>query len=523
MSEAASADGFNLDRKSYGESPGIRHPGMVHSNLSTATLVEHAVRRGEGVLSSLGAFAAFTGSRTGRSPKDKFIVREASVDGHVHWGSVNQPFPVDKFAQIRDLTRAYLTNRELYVFDGYACADTAHRLRLRVVTETAWHNLFARCMFIRPTAVELESFQPDWTILHVPGFNTDPTRDGSASEVFVGISFEQRLVVAAGPHYAGEIKKSVFTILNYLLPQAGVLSMHCSANVGPAGDVALFFGLSGTGKTTLSADPSRRLIGDDEHGWSDEGVFNIEGGCYAKTIQLKREKEPQIWDAIRFGCVLENVPIDPISRVPDFDSDVFTENTRAAYPLDHIPNYEQSGRGSHPKAIFFLTCDAFGVLPPISRLTAEQAMQHFLCGYTAKVAGTESGVTEPSATFSTCFGAPFMPLPPRVYGNMLKEKMRRHEAPVYLVSTGWSGGGVGTGGRMKLAWTRALLNAAMSGEFDRVPFVTEPAFGLSVPTSCTGVPANVLLPRQSWNDGAAYDEAASRLKTMFEKEAQKYV
>jgi phosphoenolpyruvate carboxykinase (ATP) len=378
-------------------------------------------------------------------------------------------------------------------------------------------------MFIRPKAEDLASFVPDWTILHAPNFHPDPKTHGTNTDVVVAISFEHKLVLAAGPHYAGEIKKSIFTILNYLLPMQNVLSMHCSANVGHAGDVALFFGLSGTGKTTLSADPDRHLIGDDEHGWGPDGVFNIEGGCYAKTIKLSREKEPQIWDAIRFGCVLENVPIDPDTRVPDFDSDIFTENTRAAYPIDFIPGHEPSGRAGHPKNIFFLTCDAYGVLPPISRLSPEQAMQQFLCGYTAKLAGTEAGITEPTVTFSTCFGAPFMPLPPKVYGNMLKAKMQEYHTPVYLVNTGWSGGGVGVGNRMKLSWTRALLRAAMTGVLDHTEFTTEPAFGLSVPTSCPDVPSEVLLPRNTWTDKAGYDATALKLKGLFEKETQKYV
>ncbi len=501
---------------------GIRNPKAVYANLSPAGLVEHAVRRQEGQLTSLGAFAAFTGARTGRSPKDKFIVKEPGVESHVNWGSVNLPMAPATFARLRDLTTAYLQNRDLFVFDGFAAADPAHRVSLRVVSEKAWHSLFARCLFRRPTAGELEAFTPEWTVLHAPDFHPDPARDDVRSDVAVAISFEQKLIVAAGASYAGEIKKSIFTILNYLLPQSGVLSMHCSANVGAAGDVALFFGLSGTGKTTLSADPERRLIGDDEHGWGDDGVFNIEGGCYAKTIKLSREKEPQIYDAIRFGCVLENVPIDPVTRVPDFDSSAFTENTRAAYPVDFIAGHEPSGRGGHPKTIFFLTCDAFGVLPPIARLTPDQAMQQFLCGYTAKLAGTETGVTEPTATFSTCFGAPFMPLPPKVYGNMLKERMQRFNVPVYLVNTGWSGGGVGVGSRMKLSWTRALLRAAMTGGFAGVPFAPDPVFGLGVPTSCPGVPAEVLLPRNAWADQGAYDAAAVKLKGMFDAEAKKY-
>lgn len=501
---------------------GIPNPKAVFHQLSPAALCEAAVRRQEGQLTSLGAFAAFTGARTGRSPKDKFIVKEASVEPHVNWGAVNQPMDPATFARLRDLTAAYLQNRELFVFDGFAAADPAHRISLRVVSEKAWHNLFARCLFRRPTPGELEAFTPEWTVLHAPDFHPLPARDGVNSDVAVAISFEQKLIVAAGASYAGEIKKSIFTILNYLLPRKGVLSMHCSANVGAAGDVALFFGLSGTGKTTLSADPERRLIGDDEHGWGDDGVFNIEGGCYAKTIKLSREKEPQIYDAIRFGCVLENVPIDPVTRVPDFDSGAFTENTRAAYPVDFIPGHEPSGLGGHPKYIFFLTCDAFGVLPPISRLTPDQAMQQFLCGYTAKLAGTEMGVTEPAVTFSTCFGAPFMPLPPKVYGNMLKEKMQRFDVPVYLVNTGWSGGGVGIGSRMKLSWTRALLRAAMTGGFADVPFTPDPVFGLSVPASCPGVPGEVLQPRNAWADKGAYDATAAKLKGMFDAEVKKY-
>lgn len=501
---------------------GIPNPKVVHHQLSPAGLVEHAVRRQEGVLTSLGAFAAFTGPRTGRSPKDKFIVKEPSVEPHVNWGSVNQPMAPATFARLRDLMTAYLQNRELFVFDGYVAADPTHSISLRVVSEKAWHNLFARCLFRRPTPAELEAFTPEWTVLHAPDFHPDPTRDGVNSDVAVAISFEQKLVVAAGANYAGEIKKSIFTILNYLLPRKGVLSMHCSANVGAGGDVALFFGLSGTGKTTLSADPDRRLIGDDEHGWGEDGVFNVEGGCYAKTIKLSREKEPQIYDAIRFGCVLENVPIDPTTRVPDFDSAVFTENTRAAYPVDFIAGHDPSGRGGHPTNIFFLTCDAFGVLPPISRLTPDQAVQQFLCGYTAKLAGTELGVTEPTVTFSTCFGAPFMPLPPKVYGNMLRERVQRFGVPVYLVNTGWSGGGVGAGSRMKLSWTRALLRAAMTGGFEGVPFAPDSVFGLNVPTSCPGVPAEVLQPRNTWADKAAYDATAARLKGMFDAEVKKY-
>lgn len=491
------------------------------ANLSPAELTEHAVRRGEALLTDLGAVAALTGTRTGRSPKDKFTVREPLVSDHIDW-TANQPMTPEAFARLRDLVRAYLQNRELYSFDGYVGADPRHRQAVRVVTEKAWHSLFARCLFLRPSAEQLAAFAPDWTILHAADFKANPATDGTKSDACVAISYEQKLVIACGTHYAGEIKKAAFTIMNYLLPQAGVLSMHCSANLGSAGDVALFFGLSGTGKTTLSADTERRLIGDDEHGWSDSGVFNIEGGCYAKTIKLSPTGEPQIWNALRFGCVLENVPVDPATRKPDFDSKQYTENTRAAYPVDFIPNCELSGVGGHPKNVFFLTCDAFGVLPPLSRLTPAQAMEHFLCGYTAKVPGTEVGVTDPVPEFSTCFAKPFLPLPPKRYAALLKEKLERHNVPVWLVNTGWTGGPFGVGKRMSLAHTRALLRAALAGELERVPFAPEPAFGLAVPASCPGVPDGVLRPRDAWVDKAAYDTRAKELAERFRSEFQKY-
>ncbi|MFO0822653.1 MAG: phosphoenolpyruvate carboxykinase (ATP) [Gemmataceae bacterium] len=502
---------------------GVEHSGRVFAHLSSAALVEHAVRRREGLLTDLGAFSAFTGSRTGRSPKDKFTVREpgSAAAEQVDW-TTNQPMEPATFNRLRDLVRAYLQNRELFVFDGFACADTKHRLPIRVVTEKAWHSLFARCLFLRPTPEELTNHVPEWTILHACDFHANPARDGTKSEVCLAISYEQKLVVACGTHYAGEIKKAVFTVLNYMLPQRGVFPMHCSANIGQGGDVALFFGLSGTGKTTLSADPERRLIGDDEHGWSDDGVFNIEGGCYAKTIRLSAAGEPQIWNALRFGCVLENVPVDPLTRKPDFNSDKFTENTRAAYPVDFIPQCELSGVGRHPKHVFFLTCDAFGVLPPISRLNPDQTVEHFLCGYTAKVAGTEAGITEPTPEFSTCFAKPFLPLPPKRYAQMLKEKMERHRVPVWLVNTGWTGGPHGVGTRMQLAHTRAMLKAALTGELDSVPFVRDPIFGLDVPKSCPGVPEKVLLPREAWADKTAYDKSANDLAAKFRAEIKKY-
>jgi phosphoenolpyruvate carboxykinase (ATP) len=500
---------------------GFTHTGRVWANLSPAVLTEHAVRRGEALLTDLGAVAAYTGKRTGRSPKDKFTVREPDVADLIDW-TANQPMSVDTFARLRDLVRAYFQNRELYVFDGFAGADPNYRLPLRVVTEKAWHSLFARCLFLRPTAEQLSNFSPEWTILHACDFHADPARDGSKSETCVAISFEQKLVVAVGTHYAGEIKKSVFTVMNFLLPQRGVFPMHCSANVGAGGDTALFFGLSGTGKTTLSADPERRLIGDDEHGWSDEGVFNIEGGCYAKTIKLSPTGEPQIWNALRFGCVLENVPVDPLTRKPDFDSKKYTENTRAAYPVDYIDNCEQFGVGSTPKNVFFLTCDAFGVLPPLSKLTPDQAVEYFLCGYTAKIPGTEVGVTEPVPEFSTCFAKPFLPLPPKRYAAMLREKLEQNAVPVWLVNTGWTGGPYGVGQRMSLTRTRALLRAALTGELRDVPFAPDPVFGLAIPSTCPGVPDGVLRPRDAWANKAAYDARATELAERFRTEFKKY-
>jgi len=500
---------------------GLGNVGSVWANLSPAALSEHAVRRGEAFFTDLGAVAAFTGKRTGRSPKDKFTVMEPLVADQIDW-IANQAMTPEIFARLRDLVRAYLQNRELFIFDGFVGADPQHRLSLRVVTEKAWHSLFARCLFLRPTPEQRAEFMPEWTVLHACDFHADPVRDGTRSEACLAISFEQKLVVACGTHYAGEIKKAMFTVMNYLLPQKSVFPMHCSANVGQAGDVALFFGLSGTGKTTLSADPERRLIGDDEHGWSDRGVFNIEGGCYAKTIKLSKEGEPQIWNALRFGCVLENVPIDPITRVPDFNSQQFTENTRAAYPVDFIPNCELSGMGGHPKNIFFLTCDAFGVLPPLVKLTAEQVVEHFLCGYTSKAPGTEVGVTVPKEEFSTCYAKPFLPLPPKRYAAMLKEKTERHSVPVWLVNTGWTGGPYGIGKRMSLTHTRALLRAVLAGQLKDVSFHPDPVFGLAVPRTCPGVPDGVLRPRDAWQDKVAYDAKAKELAERFKVEFKKY-
>jgi phosphoenolpyruvate carboxykinase (ATP) len=498
-------------------SHGLINPGTVYAHQSAAVLTELALQRNEGVLAENGALIALTGARTGRSPKDRYIVAEPDSQKDIWWGPVNKHMEPSVFQRLLDKARAYLQGRDLFVTDGWACADPRYRLPVRVITELAWQALFARCLLLRPDAQDLQKgFQPELTILNAGGLHADPATDGTRSEVFVIFSFQERLVVIGGTRYAGEMKKSVFSVLNYLLPQRGVFPMHCSANIGAAGDTALFFGLSGTGKTTLSADPQRRLIGDDEHGWSDQGVFNIEGGCYAKTIHLSRASEPQIYDAIRFGCVLENVVVDPRTRRPNYDDDRHTENTRAAYPVDFIDNCEPSGQGGHPRNLLFLTCDAFGVLPPLSRLTPEQALYHFLSGYTAKIAGTETGVTEPQVTFSTCFAAPFLPLHPTRYAAMLHEKLRAHQAAVWLVNTGWSGGPYGRGSRMKLSLTRAMVGAALRGDLEGVPYRPDPIFGVLVPDSCPGVPSNLLRPRATWPTPAEYDHQARHLAGLFQ-------
>ncbi|WP_020471140.1 phosphoenolpyruvate carboxykinase (ATP) [Zavarzinella formosa] len=493
----------------------------IHANLSPAILVEMALSRGEGKLAANGALVAYTGERTARSPKDKFTVREPSTEGKIDWAA-NQPMSPELFDNLVLQARGYASLQELFVIDAVACAEPGHSINVRVIAEQAWQALFAQDLFRRVPPAGLESFEPDWIVYSLPNLRFDPVPAGLNSPVVIAASFDRKTVLIAGTHYAGEIKKSIFTILNGLLPWKGVLSMHCSANIGAEGDTALFFGLSGTGKTTLSADPERRLIGDDEHGWSDAGVFNVEGGCYAKTIDLSEKKEPQIFRAVRFGSVLENVPLDPTTREPDYTSQRITENTRAAYPLDFIPNAEPSGCGPHPTNVFFLTCDAFGVLPPISRLNSTQAMEHFLCGYTAKVAGTEVGVTKPQATFSTCFASPFLPLPPKVYAELLRQKLDAHTAPVWLINTGWSGGGPGVGKRISLEHTRAMLRAALTGELARMPFETEPFFGLSIPTECPGIPSEILNPKRVWGDPAAYDSSAKHLAARIEETWKKY-
>ena len=497
--------------------------GDESRNLPVEQLIRIALERGEGMLSSTGALAVRTGQYTGRSPKDKYIVDEPSIAPHIDWGAVNRPMEPERFDRLYRKALDYMRDRELFIFDGYAGADERHRLPIRVINEFAWHNLFARQLFIRPTEEELGTHRPEFLVIDLPGLKADPRTDGTRSETFICISFERKIVLIGGTEYAGEIKKSVFGVLNYLYPFRGVLPMHCSANVGADGGVALFFGLSGTGKTTLSADPERRLIGDDEHGWSDDGVFNFEGGCYAKCANLSAEKEPQIWNAIRHGAVLENVVLDPATGAADYNDTSLTENTRAAYPVDMIPNAVIPGKAGHPKVILFLTADAFGVLPPIARLTKEQAMYHFLSGYTSKLAGTERGVTEPEATFSACFGAPFLPLRPKVYANMLGEKIDRHNVRVYLVNTGWTGGPYGVGKRMNLAWTRRMVSAAVDGTIEKANFTPDPAFGLLCPDRIEGVPGEILQPRNAWSDKAAYDAAARELVERFAQNFRKFI
>ena len=498
------------------EAHGVDSSKPVHFNLSTASLYEYAIRRQEGQLAIEGPLVCRTGAHTGRSPNDKFVVKEPSSEANVWWGKVNRPIDQAHYDVLRRDIISHLKQQELFVQDLYAGADTQYRLPVRFIHELAWQNLFVRNLFIVPPAADLEKFQPQFTVMTAPSFKADPARHGTRSDVGIVVNLASREILICGSSYAGENKKSIFTILNYLLPLQHVLSMHCSANIGPAGDTALFFGLSGTGKTTLSSDPARQLIGDDEHGWSDRGVFNFEGGCYAKTIRLSADAEPQIYATTRrFGTVLENVVMDPATRTLDLDDASLTENTRAAYPIEFIDNAVPSGSGGHPKNIVMLTADAYGVLPPIARLSPEGAMYHYLSGYTAKVAGTEKGVTEPSATFSTCFGAPFLPLNPNVYAKQLGERIAKHGSKVWLVNTGWTGGPHGVGSRMKIAYTRAMITAALSGQLDAVQYQRHPVFNLDVPASCPGVPPEVLDPRGTWTDKAAYDAQAQKLARMF--------
>jgi phosphoenolpyruvate carboxykinase (ATP) len=512
-------------RKRLLERLGLSDLRSVRENLSPARLVEESVRRAEATLSDSGALVAETGERTGRSPADRFIVENAATKVRVDWGEINKPFPSEDFGRILERAAEYIRSLdELFVVDAYAGADPRYRLNVQIVTEWAWHALFVRQLFRRPSPEELESFEPEWTVISVPGFETDPERDGTNSETFIGVDFERKVVLVCASGYAGEMKKSIFTVLNFVLPvEHGVLPMHCSANVGEEDDVALFFGLSGTGKTTISTDEKRRLIGDDEHGWSEDGVFNFEGGSYAKTIDLSAEKEPQIHSAIRFGAVLENVVIDEDTREEIYTDASKTENTRVAYPLEYIEDSVPEGRAGHPKAMFFLTADAFGVLPPISILTPEQAEYYFLSGYTAKLAGTEAGMTaEVEATFSACFGAPFWPLPATLYSSMLSQKIRDHSVRCYMVNTGWSGGPYGVGERIDLPHTREMVRAAIAGKLDGVDTHPDPVFGLNVPENVPGVPSEILDPSETWDDREAYGEQAQKLAGLFEENFEKF-
>lgn len=503
---------YSLDRH------GLNPTKTVHWNFSAPQLVEEAIKRGEGELSAGGALVTNTGHHTGRSPNDKFTVEEPSSKDKIWWGKVNRPISEEHFNLLRKEVVDQLNASDLFIFDGWAGAHKSHRLPIRVINQHAWHNLFAQNMFLEATPDEKKNHQPAFTILHSPDLKADPAIHGTNSETFIVVNFGTKEVIIGGSQYAGEMKKSIFSVLNYQLPDKGILPMHSSVNVGADGNSAIFFGLSGTGKTTLSADPNRELLGDDEHGWSSEGLFNFEGGCYAKVINLSAEAEPEIYATTgRFGTILENVVMSPETGVIDLDDDSKTENTRGSYPISFIPNASLSGIAGHPKNVVMLTADAFGVLPPIAKLTSEQAMYHFLSGYTARVAGTERGVTEPQATFSTCFGAPFMPRHPSVYAKMLGEYLEKNNCTCWLVNTGWTGGAYGTGHRMPIKHTRALLAAALDGNLGEVPTITDPLLGLHVPESCPGVPEEILRPRETWPDKGAYDETAGKLVQMFSK------
>lgn len=502
---------------------GIHNVGQVYRNLPAASLVEHALSRGEGNLAANGALIVATGKYTGRSPKDKFIVDEPHTRHEVDWGKLNVPISEASFDRLYQRVLSYAQGRDLYLFDGFVGADPHHRFAIRIVSELASHSLFAHQLFLQPTPEELAHHSPDFTVISVPGLHGIPETDAIHSEAFIILHLTKRLVLIGGSRYAGEIKKSIFSLMNYFMAKQDVLPMHGAANVDSEGNTALFFGLSGTGKTTLSADPDRQLIGDDEHGWSQEGIFNFEGGCYAKTIRLSQEHEPQIWSAIQFGTLLENVVLDPVTRQPDYDDSRLTENTRAAYPLHYIPNCAIAGVASHPHAIIFLTADAFGVLPPIAKLTREQAMYHFLSGYTSKLAGTERGITTPQETFSACFGQCFFPLPPTVYADMLGQRLEQHPATqVFLVNTGWSGGPYGVGHRVSIKHTRAMVAAALNGALDAVPCTPHPVFKVLVPDTVPGVPSEILDPRASWTDPVAYDEQAKALAQKFAENFEQF-
>ncbi|PKK83852.1 MAG: phosphoenolpyruvate carboxykinase (ATP) [candidate division Zixibacteria bacterium HGW-Zixibacteria-1] len=497
---------------------GIRNSGVVYRNLPTPALYAESVRNREGFIAHLGPYVVRTGHHTGRSPKDRFIVRESTSEGKVWWGKENRPFDGKKFDILYYRILAYLQGKQLYVQDCYSGADPDYRMAVRVINETAWHNLFVRNMFIRMASRdELDGFEPEFTVIHIPNFHANPELDGTNSESFVILNFEKRLVIIGGTAYAGEIKKAIFTVQNYYLPQKNVLSMHCSANMGEKGDTAIFFGLSGTGKTTLSTDPDRKLIGDDEHGWSEKGIFNLEGGCYAKVIRLSQEGEPDIYECTRkFGTVLENVAIDIDTRRIDLNDSSLAENTRAAYPITHIKNSAPDGLGGNPSHIILLTADAFGVLPPVTRLTPEVTQKYFLIGYTAKVAGTEIGITEPKATFSSCFGSPFMALEPTVYAHLLRDKIKKHKVSCWLVNTGWVNGPYGIGKRISIAHTRAIIKAILEGTLEKSEYWKDDIFGLEIPKTCPGVPAELLNPALGWADKDKYKTEARKLAEMFE-------
>ena len=500
----------------------ILKSNKVHYSLTIQELADIAVEKERGCVSENGALCINTGTYTGRSPKDRFIVDEPLVHDHVNWNKSNVPIHTENFEKLYSKAIDYMKNKELYVFDGFIGADIRYRLPIRVINEFAFQNLFAQQMFIKPKPEELEGFNPEFTVIALPDLKAIPEIDGTNSEGFVIISFEKKVVLIGGTKYSGEIKKAMFTVMNYLLPFKNILPMHCSANMGEQGDVTLFFGLSGTGKTTLSADNDRRLVGDDEHGWTEKGVFNFEGGCYAKCINLSKEREPQIWNAIKKGAMLENVVIDEHTGQPDYDDDQYTENTRAAFPVEHINGAIVEGRGGIPNTIIFLTADATGVLPPISKLTKEQAMYHFISGYTSKLAGTERGIIEPEAAFSTCFGEPFMILKPQVYAKLLGEKIDQYNVNVFLVNTGWTGGSYGTGKRMKLEYTRAMIRAAIKGELDHVSYVTHPIFKLKMPTNCPEVPSTILNPANTWGNISEYNKKAKELAYRFNQNFMKF-
>ncbi|MFQ5782921.1 MAG: phosphoenolpyruvate carboxykinase (ATP) [Nitrosopumilus sp.] len=515
MVGTAVTDKFSSQLKEFGI-----NPSKVHRNLSVDEMVHLAVEKGEGVVNSTGSLSVNTGKYTGRSPDDRFIVFDEKTRDTVDWGKINHQFPSDKFEKLLEKMKNFVENKEVFIFDGFVGADPENRLPIRVINDHVWQSMFSRNLFIHPTAKELENHEPEFTVLCINDFKAVPEIDGTRTDIFILIDLTRKIVLIAGTEYAGEIKKSMFSVMNYLLPERGIFPMHCSSNIGEKGDTALFFGLSGTGKTTLSADPNRNLIGDDEHGWSDNGTFNFEGGCYAKCINLSQEAEPEIWNAIKPGALLENVVLK--ENIPDYDDNALTENTRVGYPLDYIPDAVIPSIGGHPKVIVFLTADALGVLPPVSRLTKEGAMYHFMSGYTSKLAGTERGIKEPKSVFSECFGAPFMSRPASVYAKLLGEKISQHNTVVYLVNTGWSGGPYGIGKRIKIKYSRAMVTAALSGKLDSVKYTHNDLFNLDIPTEVDEVPPEILDPKNTWVDKNSYDDSAKNLAHMFVENFKKF-